>query len=252
MKNLTMALAMMGVLAAGANATTWRWTWDRGPAGYSAAAGPVQFAEATYNTTTQRFTYEVRIGRASNGKLANGIYAAFNDGPNPKGIAGELPIFYFDASSSQPVLTAYGYNGLNTTTSWQDGSPAAGTQAPDRIRTSRVNGSWVNQLSVVTANNTRTFRFDIDGSVINSFRSQYGRPQDWNGVKFGPKFGIWAGFLQDLHTQYNHDGYLKSFNHGTRGYIDLSHQQAVPEPATMTALGLGLAAIVRKHRAKKA
>lgn len=71
-------------------------------------------------------------------------------------------------------------------------------------------------------------------------------------MKFGPKFGIWAGFLQDLHTNYNHDGYLKSFSHCTRGYIDLSHQLAVPEPATMTALGLGLAAIVRKRCAKKA
>lgn len=248
---ISMAL-VVGAIAP-ASATTWRWTWDKSPTGYNAAAGKVQSATATYNEATQQFTYEVKIGKADNGKLPNMIYLALNDGPNPKGIAGELPIFFLDATTNNPVLTAYGYNGLNTQDSWRDGSPAAGIQAPDRIRTSKVNPSnWINNLSVSTVNNVRTFKFDIKGQVINQHDSPYGTAADWNGVKFREKFGIWFGTLQDAHTSYNHQGYLNSLSFGKRGWIDLSHQTAVPEPATMTALALGAAAALRRRKAKKA
>lgn len=130
--NRILAVAVMVATFAGAHATTYRWSWDGVTGPYSAAGGAIESLTAEYNSANQNLKYNVTFGNApGTSSRPNGYWLAMSSGPNPKGVAGELALFYFDASRSTPVLTAYGYNGQNDGTSWMDGSPASGTQAPD-------------------------------------------------------------------------------------------------------------------------
>lgn len=254
-KIATMSVVALGIIAAqSASATSYRWTWDGVTGPYNPAGGDVKSATATYDNVSQDFMFETRIGNApGTHKKPNGFWMAMSDGPNPKGVAGELAIFYFDATGSQPVLTAYGYNGANGNNSFRDGNGlVAGNQTPDKIATSKVNpASWINNLRVSNnADGTRTFKMDIKGSVINSYTPRNGNPADWKGVKFENNFGIWFHPTLDSCFTYGHDGYLTNYTFGRQGWLDLENQEAVPEPASMTALALGLAAIARRKRAR--
>src|SRR5690606_41362588 len=91
----------------------------------------------------------------------DGSTLALNNGPNPKGHAGELALLYFDASRSTPVLTAYGYNGQNSVTTFYDGSHSNGTQFPDLIDSSRGGPGWVhNLIKRDESNGSRTLGFE--------------------------------------------------------------------------------------------
>ena len=258
-KNLLAVSFAAAALFSQVSAHTWSVTLtpETGPRtgyGYSDDGGKVNRITSTFNTQTQRLTYTVNMGKSDANSLPDGFWLALNDGPNPKGIAGELALFYFDnTKSGGPILTAYGYNGFNGDSSFRDGSPAAGTQTPDRIRSSITDRSWINSLtSKDEANGTRTFSFDINASVINNRTPLYGNSQTWEGAQFRDKVGIWFHQVDGLHTSYDSAGYLTNWSWGKQGWVDGENLKAVPEPFTMSVLGLGLAAMARRRARKSA
>lgn len=252
-KNL-MLLAALG-MAVAANATgapSYKWVWDgsiEAGEGYSNYAGIIDHVEAEYVPTTQKYSFSVTFKKASNNKLPNGFWLATSDGPNPKGKSGELPIFYFDASRSTPVLTAYGYNGKNDGSSWYDGAETPGTQAPDKIASSKVTSNFIENISVQNVGTKRTMSFAIRGALVNNYVPNNQTSSPWTGLDFASKFGIWFHPLQDMSTSYGHDGFLTSLNKGREGYLDLFDENTtpVPEPATITVLALGAIAALRRR-----
>lgn len=261
----TLKLAAFTLLAAtivsNATAVTYRWTFSSathvngnqaggGDLYYNNDGGAIDSIETTYNSASKRLTYDVTFSQAAGqSSKTSGYWLALNSGPNPKGSAAELALLYFDASSSSnPVLTAYGYNGVNGFDSFKDGKPESGQQAPDFILSSKTNSSWVNSISVSHVGAKTRMTFDIDASNINVRTPLHGPASGWTGAQFNDKFGVWFHPVRGLQTEYNQNGSLKNWHQTNAGYLDGSNMEAVPEPATMLALSAGCAMIARRRR----
>lgn len=217
-------------------------------------AGNTRLISATDNDTNKTFTFNTAIDKSS-GSTANAFWLAVSSGPNPKGIAGELAMFYFDGTGSgAPKVTAYGYNGENGFTSYMDGSPAAGTQAPVKIASSLVNPNFVKSSNYTAtdpgAGGYTTMGFTIDTTVIDNFNGG----SNWAGMDFSNNIGIWYHPVTGANTSYGSDGYLTNFSFSANGWVDLENAKTsngsapVPEPASLAAIGLGLVGLVKRKR----
>lgn len=242
MKNITLRTLSVVVLVAGvgsiANAVSYRFNWDGiTAAGINSAAGKVETIKISYDVASQEYSFESLIKRnTSNNRLADGFWLVTSNGPDPKGIANQLPIFYFDASGSTPTLSAFNYNGLNGHSSFQNPGQRIATYSGANVTKTNVNA------------NSRLFKFNIPGSVINSFAPPT-NPQDWEGLAFADKIGIWYHPVDDLVTNYS-QGKLNKFNFSTQSWVDGSNYntEVVPEPATMLVLAAGLAALAKRRK----
>ncbi len=188
----------------------------------SDAAGDIKNVTTSYNETTDELSFSMVISDPTNGKITEGFTLALNDGPNPKNQPGEMALFYFDASGTgTPIVTAYGYNGLNSSSSAFDGSTASGIQAPDKILTSLATSNpFTNISSTIDANGNHVFSFTLDATVIVDHVPLYGDPADWSGASFADALGIWLHPKTDIETSYDQDGYLTQWSSSANGWFD--------------------------------
>ena len=199
------------------NQTVYSFNIDNPPG--SSAAGDITNVNTSYNDATQDFTFSMTVENT-----ADGFTLAVNDGPNPKGHGGELALFYFDATGTDPVVSVYNYNGQNTQTSWQDGSAQAGTQAPDQIVNSIANPSIFGNITAVdNGDGTVTYTFNVDASVIQDHNPAYGNAADWTGVEFADQIGVWLHPIEDLTTDYDSNGFLTQWDGGSQSWYDNSN-----------------------------
>ncbi|MBL8048820.1 MAG: PEP-CTERM sorting domain-containing protein [Chthonomonas sp.] len=204
-------------------------------------AGKIKKMSTVFDSGTNRLKYEVTLGKSSAGLKANGFWLVVSPGANPKGHANELAIFYYDVSGSNPVLTAYNYNGQNGYTSYQTGT---------KLLSSKNNASSIFSLTNRTEGQDKVLGFDINATAINAHRPASGVQGQWTGAKFGSKMGIWMHPVSGLSTSYNKDGFLKSFNFCKAGWFDGENlkTQVVPEPASAAILAVGGAFLAFRKR----
>jgi len=205
--------------------------------------GKINWIKATNDVPSGDFSWTANFSDSPSGKKTQGYWVVVSPGPNPKGHAGELAIFFMDTTKASPILTAYAYNGVNGSNSWQ--TPG------DFIMSSQTGAGVAATKSLTYTNNgdgTRTIGFKVDNTIINSFSPANPGSTPWTGAYFNEKIGIWFHPVTDLKTAYAHDGKLTKWQFGAEGWYDDYNVQTVPEPATMTAMALGLAAIARKRR----
>lgn len=202
--------------------TTYTFSTDNPPG--SDAGGDIKNVTTTYNEDTHEFTFQMTIADPY-GRTTEGFTLALNDGPNPKG-SGELALFYFDASSTNasPVVSAYAYNGLNTQTSWKDGSSADGIQAADQIASSLgANSPFSSITATIDANGNHVYSFTLNADFIQNHVPTYGDAADWTGLGFDQNLGIWLHPVADIVTKYDADGYLTQWDTCAQGYYDASN-----------------------------
>jgi len=215
-----------------------------GSYGINHAAGTIKSMKASYNSVTQNLSYDLRTSKTASGNKTNGFWLVLSPGANPKGHAGELAIFYFDASQSNAKISAYSYNGQNGFTSFQN---------QDKIWSSKNDASDILRITNRTEGNDKILGFSINASKINAHRPSRPGPggvDEWTGAEFGNKIGIWMHPVSGLSTGYDNKGFLTKFNFCEAGWFDAENLNAVPEPASFAALGLGLLAIARKSKKK--
>ncbi|MEP4380802.1 MAG: Ig-like domain-containing protein, partial [Alphaproteobacteria bacterium] len=202
------------------------WHWEHGDTNSSSAGGKIESVDTSIDTASQTVSFTMVVSD-TNGNESNGFSLALNDGANPKGLGGELALLYFDASGSEPVLTAYAYNGVNAQTSYFDGSSASGTQAPDPIASSLADPSWVQDISYETdaSGDVHTFHFTIDASAINGHDPMYPEAGGWTGLEFGEQLGMWLHPNSDIETAYDSEGFLTEYSTEGHGWLDVSYQQ---------------------------
>jgi hypothetical protein len=243
-----LALATAGAADAGFH----QYNFNFGQSPTNPAAGRIDTIKAEFDADSNRFLWDVTFDVSS--VVTRGFWLAVSPGPNPKGHAGELAIIYFDATNLgddmtvTPKFTVYNYNGLNANSSWFDGSPAAGTQAPDRIFSSLDAGasSVISQLSATDTGNTRRFVLEFDASIVQNHTPLYPNPQgdDWTGLAFGSKIGIWFSHFGGLNATYGADpsqgsyNYLTGWSYTNHGWLDGANYntQFVPAPTALAAL----------------
>ncbi|MCB1591325.1 MAG: VWA domain-containing protein [Alphaproteobacteria bacterium] len=199
-------------------AKTYNYTVDNPPG--SDGGGDIKNVTASYNGATDDFSFCMTVSPGS-----QGFTLALNGGPNPKGHEAEMALVYFDASGPEPVITIYSYNGLNTQTSWKDGSGAPGTQAPDAILSSLANPELFDFITVTTdADGNKIFKFALDATLIQNHDPLYGPDGEWTGLAFGDQIGMWLHPVSGLTTGYDADGFLTQWSSSGQGWFDTSYQ----------------------------
>ncbi len=192
----------------------------------SARAGDIKDVSINYNETTDSFSFEMVISDAPGRKTTDGFTLAINDGPNPKGHAGEMALFYFDNSGGEPVVSAYGYNGKNNFSSFKDGDSARGKQAPDQILTSLADDNpFIDISATVNGDGHHVFSFSMDASDVVDHVPLHGDSSDWTGVSFEDMIGVWLHPMANLKTDYNDDGFLTKWNYSKQGWFDTANQE---------------------------
>ncbi|HLP83438.1 MAG TPA: VPLPA-CTERM sorting domain-containing protein [Phycisphaerales bacterium] len=248
------SLAAIALSSSVGLAATYQFNWTAGQNIVNNSAGTFDSITATYDSSTQRFVWDVVFSN----QITQGYTLAVNNGPNPKGIAGELALIHFDASTSlnSPKVTVYAYNGQNVINSWSDGNANVnGNQTPDLIKSAN-DTSWINSATVTDAAGKRRFLLDVNVATINGHNPLYpGGAGDWTGVQFDQMIGLWFHTFKGLSTGYGSNGQLTGWNFNTQGWFDGSNIQTVqivPLPAAAWTGLAGLACvgvIARKRRA---
>lgn len=242
LKMIAAGVALAAGLATTATADEFFWEWNAGDTGVNNNGGSIENIKALFNEDTNRFVWDVTFSD----QVTEGYTLAITGGPNPKGIAGEVALLYFDASGGSPIVTAYGYNGLNSQTSYKDGQPQSGDQAPDRVATSLVDFPFVNQASVTDFDGKRRLSLTLNATTVQSHLPPV-NPGEWTGLAFGEQIGIWFHPVKNLSSSYGQDGFLTSWS-GNQGWLDGSGFQTTPTPGALALLGLGGLCATRRKR----
>lgn len=257
---LAAAVGIAVSAATSAQATLWSWNWTPsspqpvgGSYGYNAAGGSVEFINSTFNDATKQLTFDIQF----QGTLTTrGFWLVINNGPDPKNQPGNYALFYFDATSfAAPKLTAYGYNGQNNGSSFQDGNGSvSGNQAPDLIKGINEAAGFVNSISAGDSAGKRRFQFSVNATGIINRAPLYPAPDSsaWEGTGFGNKLGIWMHTLANG-VSFSYDntrGGITAFNKGSsEGWLDGNNFQTIPTPGATALLGLGGLLVARRRRA---
>jgi hypothetical protein len=254
---LTNAIAASIVVAAAgsAGATIHQWDWQVGdPGSYSTNnnGGTFESISTTFNTSTNALTWGVTFSD----QITEGFTLAINNGPNPKGHAGELALLYVDLTNlPAPRMLAYAYNGQNSNNSYFDGvGNVAGNQTPDDIVDveDRGGSGWIDHLTVEdTMDGKRHVSFAIDATVINTNTPLYPGATPWTGAAFDENFGLWFHQYKNLSTSYDAATGLLTGWSGNSGYFDgsgfVTTEVPAPGPVALIA-GAGVLAGTRRRR----
>jgi hypothetical protein len=250
-KSVITAVGAFAMATSMAAAAQFNWSWNAPGGGVNNAGGTFESINASFDTDTNRFVWDVVFSN----QVTRGYTLAVNNGPNPKGHAGELALIHFDATNLNAAkVSVYAYNGQNAINSWSDGNGAvAGNQAPDVIH-STADTSFINAATVTDAGGKRRFLLDIDATAINAHTPMYpGGANDWTGVEFGNLIGLWFHTFTGLSTTYGQQGQLCGWDYQGHGWFDASNISTVivplPAGAWMGLAGLvGVGVIARKRR----
>lgn len=255
---------LFAAAAASAQSTQFKYvkTWSASTNCTSSVAGQRGYGglirEATFIYDKADETLEVNLNYDDcHGRLPDAFWLVVNDGPNPKGLRGELAILYFDASgattSDDIEITVYGYNGQEYPQSWADGDrTTSGTQAPDRVISSLTDSSFVitKYRNDSPAGFDRTLGFKISTAKINSHVTAYPNPMfDFEGMAFDDTIGIWLHSfnLNSADSRYcgsntnntickavapgqSAEGFFYAWSARDKGWYDVSHKQTNSSP----------------------
>ena len=214
-------LTTASVLLASAPAFATTFTFDSSNLPGATEAGITKSITTSYNDNTDLFKWSSTYQRnKTTGLLADGLWLVANDGPNPKGHAGELAIYYLDGINQK--VSIYEYDGSNSANSWATPGNFLGSTG---LNVSK-NG-----------NDEITFGFELDATDLNGKALS----PIWKGTSFDKNIGLWVHGVTGLDAKYDANGKLTKFKYsGNQSYYDSNNNQAtaVPEPASTVALGL--------------
>lgn len=245
LRNVVLAsAAVVGALAGSASGTMYQWNWVVGdPGSPNNSGGTFESITGCYDTVTEELMWSVTFSNA----ITDGFTLALNNGPNPKGHAGELALLYVDARAADVKIAAYAYNGNNAIDSWKDGNGnVAGNQPSDFIQSFNLAGTMSDNAG------KRTISFTIDASGINAHAPLYPDAVDpWYGIGFESKIGLWMHPFNTFNPTYNPNGSIASMSTSGQGWFDGSNFDTdikLPSPGAATLAGAAGLMLARRRR----
>ena len=246
------AIGALGLLAcaAGADAALYQWDWDRGDPGHYGLndnGGTFESVSATFHTATREFSWSVTFSD----QVTEGFTLAVNDGPNPKGHAGELALLYVDARDhSNTMITAYAYNGKNSRDSFKDGDGQTSGLQPADFISEADRSSFIIDASVVDHDGKRTISFSLSAADVNTHSPAYpSGDDDWFGIGFGEQLGLWMHPYRNFDPTYGPTGAITSLSASGGGWFDGRDFTTIPAPGAAAFGAVGLLAGLRRRRA---
>ena len=214
-------LTAASVLLASAPAFATTFTFDSSNLPGATEAGKTKSITTSFNDNNNKFSWSSTYAKNQNGILPDGLWLVANDGPNPKGHAGELAIYYLDGINKK--VSIFDYNGANSSNSLTHPGNFLGSTT----------------LEVTEGGNEKTFAFNFDTDDFDL--SGISDKSAWKGSAFDKNIGLWVHGVSGLKSEYDaKTGVLTKFGYAGQSWYDVSdeHATAVPEPASAAALGL--------------
>ena len=200
--------------------------WETDYPGGGDAAGDVTHFGIRYTPGSQRLRVRVDLA-PKNGVVANGYTLPISPGPNPKGIAGELPIFYVEWDSGTVNASAFVYNGSASESgrqSYRDFNGDGVTDGGDYIASSLATPSFLISSSVTPgAGGSISVVVELDVAGVNA-HTPLVNPAEWLGAAFTNTVGVWFA-PQNLTTiEYNAAGKLVNWQRNQISWVDTSNR----------------------------
>ncbi|MBX2799501.1 MAG: hypothetical protein KTR31_17630 [Myxococcales bacterium] len=189
--------------------------------GTNGKAGEFDLVRSTYDSAKETWAFRTELSH--NGGTTDAFTIAISDGANPKGNS-ELALAYVDCTGSltEPNITVYTYNGLNTFTSYEDGNGDGVAGDPDQIVNSQDDDSFVISSSCDDDGKVLTVDFVLDVSGINSHVPVFVAKWDWLGFQHDHNFGIWMHPWEGGSFTYDADGWITAASYAQQGWFDAS------------------------------
>jgi hypothetical protein len=199
------------------------WQWSSTSIGGAPAAGTVSSTSFRYDPVREVFNWSGVVRHPAVGPRVGGLSLAVSWG-DPWADRVE---FYIDATRTPPVLSAYFDNGLNNGTSWQDGQPDAGIQAPVQILSSLQAPAALRAFSATVDATQLTASFEVSTTAMNGLTPSYG--DTWGGCQFYEEIGVWHRPVTGLTAAYEPSGWLKTWNYANIGPTELTWKATTAE-----------------------
>jgi hypothetical protein len=200
-KFLKTSFALLSTLCASlASATVYTYT-NASPGaitGGDAGRNALTYFSTSYDNVAQTLSFTNTWATSATNDRPDGFWVVLSDGPNPKGINNQLPIFYVDfnqglscnpspcqtgqTSTPQNRITAYTYDGVN--------GPLSFNTNPNPL------AQWENKIAMSSTSNSFTTNFTINIASVNAvFGGNVAN--DRLGADFSNNVGVWFHWFDE-------------------------------------------------------
>ena len=193
------------------------------------AAGDITYFQIGYTPGNERLRVRVDIAPTL-GVTASGYTLPISAGPNPKGIAGQLPVFYVEWLDGAVNASAFVYNGSPAESgrlSFQDTNGDGVADGGDFITSSLAEEGFLLDSSVTSNGAVTSVVVELDVSAVNAHVPLL-NPGQWEGAAFSNLVGVWFAPQALTQVAYDATGRMVAWSRSQISWYDTANRPTIP------------------------